>query len=218
MASETDRLIERLAREAVPVRRLAPPLPRAAIWLAVVAAALAAAILAFADLDIFARRAADQKMTLELVGTGLTGILATIAAFQLSLPDRARSWALLPLPGLLLWIASSGYSCWRHWLTYGPDGWEIGDSWNCFRFILGASLPLAASIIFLLRRARPLAPLPCALMGGLGVAAIAAFALQFFHPFDVTFMDLAVHLVAVAIVIAAVGAAERASERRLALR
>jgi hypothetical protein len=218
MASETDRLIERLAREAVPVRRLAPPLHRAAIWLAVVAAALAAAILAFADLDIFARRAADQKMTLELVGTVLTGILATIAAFQLSLPDRARSWALLPLPGLVLWIASSGYSCWRHWLTYGPDGWEIGDSWNCFRFILGASLPLAASIIFLLRRARPLAPLPCALMGGLGVAAIAAFALQFFHPFDVTFMDLAVHLVAVAIVIAAVGAAERASERRLALR
>ena len=217
MASETDRLIERLAREAEPVRRLAPPLQRAAIWLAVVAAALAAAILAFADLDIFARRAADEKMTLELVGTVLTGILATIAAFELSLPDRARSWALLPLPGLVLWIASSGYSCWRHWLTYGPDGWEIGESWNCFRFILGASLPLAASLVFLLRRARPLAPLPCALMGGLGVAAIAAFALQFFHPFDVTFMDLAVHLAAVAIVVAAVGAAERASERRLAL-
>ncbi len=218
MPSATDRLIERLAWEAEPVRRLQPPLRRAAIWLAVVTAALAAAIFAFADLDVFARRAADEKMTLELVGTVLTGVLAIIAAFELSLPDRARSWALLPLPGLALWIASSGYSCWRHWLTYGPDGWEIGESWNCFRFILGASLPLAASLIFLLRRARPLTPLPCALMGGLGVAAIAAFALQFFHPFDVTFMDLAVHLVAVAIVIAAVGAAERASERRLALR
>jgi len=217
MASETDRLIERLAREAEPVRRLPPPLRRAAIWLAAVAAALATAILAFADLEVFARRAADDKMALELVGTALTGILATVAAFELSLPDRARSWALLPLPGLVLWIASSGYSCWRHWLTYGPDGWEIGESWNCFRFILAASIPLAASLIFLLRRARPLAPLPCALMGGLGVAAIAAFALQFFHPFDVTFMDLAVHLVAVAIVVAAVGVAERASERRLAL-
>ena len=34
------------------------------------------------------------------------------------------------------------------------------------------------------------------------VAALAAFLLQFFHPFDVTFMDLSVHLVAVGIVVA----------------
>jgi len=213
----TDELIERLTAAATPVRRLRAPTWRALAWLAVAALLIAAItavvgvrpglLAAFRDPGFALGRAAA-------LATAVTGALAT---FELSLPDRARSWALLPLPGLVLWIASSGYSCWRHWLTYGPDGWEIGESWNCFRFILAASIPLAASLIFLLRRARPLAPLPCALMGGLGVAAIAAFALQFFHPFDVTFMDLAVHLVAVAIVVAAVGVAERASERRLAL-
>ncbi|HKF71361.1 MAG TPA: hypothetical protein VKB68_06405, partial [Stellaceae bacterium] len=52
-----------------------------------------------------------------------------------------------------------------------------------------------------LRRARPLAPVRVAAIGGLGVAAIAAFLLQFFHPFDVTTLDLSVHIVAIAIVI-----------------
>jgi hypothetical protein len=60
----------------------------------------------------------------------------------------------------------------------------------------------------------PSAPMPVAAMGELGVAAIAAFALQFFHPFDVTFMDLGVRAVAVAIVVATVAAIERAVEWR----
>lgn len=214
MSGETERLIGRLAAAAEPVRRLRPPLLRAALWLTSVAALLSVAILLFADLHVFAVRAASRKLDVELVGTLLTGILAVIAAFELSLPDRSRAWALLPLPTLALWILASGYSCWRHWLTYGPDGWVIGESADCFRFIIGVSVPLAVSLIVLLRRARPLAPVRVAAMGGLGVAAIAAFALQFFHPFDVTFMDLGVHAAAVTIVVAAVAGAERAAERR----
>ena len=213
MVRETERLIERLAAEARPVRRLRPPPLRAGLWLAAVAAALAAALLLFAHLDVFARRAQDPKLALELAGTLLTGIFAVIAAFELSLPDRSWRWALLPLPALCLWIASSGYSCWRHWISFGGDGWDIGESWHCLRFILGVSVPLALSLILLLRRAAPLEPVRVAAMGGLGVAAVAAFALQFFHPFDVTFMDLGVHLVAVAIVVAAVSGIEKASAR-----
>jgi hypothetical protein len=187
---------------------------RAGLWLATVAAALAVAIALFADVTLFVRRAADAKLALELVGTALTGILAVIAAFELSLPDRAARWALLPLPALGLWIASSGYSCWRHWISIGPEGWEIGESWHCFRFILAVSLPLAASLLVLLRRAQPLAPLRVAAMGALGVAAIAAFILQFFHPFNVTFMDLGVHAVAIAIVVAAAAGTESAAQMR----
>lgn len=214
MTSGTDRLIERLAAAAQPVRRLQPPVLRAGLFLAAVAAVLAAVVLLFADLDLFARRAADPKLAAELVFTLLTGILAVIAAFELSLPDRAAAWALLPLPSLALWIASSGYSCWRHFLVHGPEGWIIGESANCFRFILAVSVPLAVCLVILLRRAAPLTPVRVAAVGGLGVAAIAAFTLQFFHPFDVTFMDLAVHAAAVAIIIAAVAAAERAAEGR----
>src|SRR5215831_5131741 len=50
--------------------------------------------------------------------------------------------------------------------------------------------------------------------GGLGVAALAAFFLQSFHPFDVTFMDLSVHMVAVCIVVAVSTLAGDFSARR----
>jgi hypothetical protein len=217
MSGETDKLIERLAAAAVPVQRLRPPVLRAALWLVAVAAVLAVAVLSFADLGVFATRAADPKLGCELAATLLTGVLAVIAAFELGLPDRSRAWALLPLPTLAFWILSSGYSCWSHWIAYGPDGWVIGESANCFRFILGISLPLALTLVPLLRRAAPLAPVRVAAMGGLGIAALAAFALQFFHPFDVTFMDLAVHGLAIAIVVATLSLLERTSANRRAI-
>ena len=203
MSEATDRLIGRLVAEAEPVRRLRPPLVRAALWLLVVAALGAIAIFLFSNLGVFMRRAQDPKLVLELIGTLLTGITAVIAAFHISLPDRSPAWALLPLPPLALWVASSGYSCYRHWITLGPGGWTLGEGADCFRFILGASVPLGISLLVLLRRTRPLAPVRVAAVGGLGVAGLAAFLLQFFHPFDVTFMDLTVHLTAVGVVVAA---------------
>jgi hypothetical protein len=198
----TEQLIEQLVADAQPVRRLRPPAMRAALWLLSVAAVAALAISAFSDLGVFARRAQDPKLVLEMVGTLLTGVAAVLAAFHLSLPDRSPLWVLLPLPALALWIASSGYSCYRHWIAFGPDGWELGESTHCFCFILSVSIPLGISLLLLLRRAHPLAPARVAAVGGLGVAAIAAWLLQFFHPFDVTFLDLSVHAAGIAIVIA----------------
>ncbi len=202
MNEATDKLIGRLVAEAAPVRRLRPPLVRAALWLLAVAAVGAVLIFAASDLATFERRAEDPKLVLELIGTLATGIAAVIAAFYLSLPDRSGAWALLPLPPLALWIASSGYSCYRHWITVGPNGWELGESGHCFRFILAVSVPLGIALFLLLRQARPIAPVRVAATGGLGVAGVAAFFLQFFHPFDVTLIDLASHLAAVGLVVA----------------
>jgi hypothetical protein len=209
-----DQLIERLAADAGPVRRLRPPLVRALQWLLAVAAIATIAVIAFANVDLFMERARDPKLVFELTGTVLTGILAVIAAFQLSLPDRSPAWALLPVPPLVLWLASSGYNCYRHWITFGPDGWALGESADCFRFIVLTSIPIGASLLWLLRRAYPLNPTRVAIMGGLGAAALSAFVLQFFHPFDVTFMDLGVHLVAIAIVAASAALVEGVAQRR----
>src|SRR5689334_22991964 len=148
-----------------------------------------------------------------MIATLATGIAAVLAAFELSLPDRAPAWTVLPLPPLAIWIASSGYSCYRHWIAFGPDGWELGESTHCFRFILSVSVPLGVTLMLLLRQARPLAPVRVAAVGGLGVAAIAACLLQFFHPFDVTAIDLSVHAVAVAMVVAVSSLWARWSER-----
>ncbi len=66
------------------------------------------------------------------------------------------------------------------------------------------SIPVAVALYLALRRALPLEPLRVMAVGGLGVAALAAAALQFYHPFDVTIVDLAVHVTAVLIVVAAI--------------
>jgi len=207
----TERLIERLVARAEPVRRLPSPTVRAGLWLLALAALFGVALLLFADLGVLARRAEDPRLPVELAATLLTGVTAILAAFQLSLPDRAAAWSLLPLPWLGLWIATSGYSCYRSFLALGYDDGSLAESAHCFRFIIGVSVPLAISLMVLLRRACPLAPIRVAAVGGLGVAAIAAFALQFFHPFDVTFMDLGIHLLAIGIVIGVVCLTERLS-------
>jgi hypothetical protein len=198
----TDRLIEVLSRDVAPVRRLPPPTRRAALWLAAVVLLGGIAILLFADLRVFMVRARHVDLDLELVGSFTTGCLAVLAAFHLSLPDRPLGWALLPLPSLGLWLAGSGASCYRQWLIDRDGAWDLGESGHCFLFILGVGLPLGLMLLLALRRARPIAPLRVAVVGGLGAAALAAFLLQFFHPFDVTLMDLAVHALAVAIVVA----------------
>ena len=126
-----------------------------------------------------------------------------IASFYLSLPDRGPFWMLLPLPPLLLWLASSGYGCYQNWIAYGPQGWRLGRSTDCFVFIITMSIPVGIALYLALRRALPLDPLRVMAIGGLGVAALAATTLQFYHPlFDVTVVDLTVHVVAVLIVMA----------------
>ncbi len=205
----TDNLIAQLTKGLRPVKRLPPPGRRAALWLAAVALLCAALIFRFSNIQTFLHRAADPKLALELAGTLLTGILAVIAAFQLSLPDRPLRWALLPVPSFALWLGSSGYSCWRHWIVKGPEGWEAGESASCFMAIVIFGVPLAISLFILLRKAHPLAPGPVAAMAGLGVASLAAFMLQFFHPFDVTFIDLGLHLAAVATIVVLARAAAR---------
>jgi hypothetical protein len=111
----------------------------------------------------------------------------------------------LPVPPLALWLVTSGYGCYRNWLVRGADGsLALGHSADCFVFILTASIPMALALFFALRHARPLNPVPVLAVGALGVAGLAAAALQFFHPFDVTVTDLALHVVAVGLVVASV--------------
>ena len=198
---QTDRLIESLAAQLQPVRRLRSPLLRALLWLAVVGVASSVLIMREVHLGVFMQRIATPRVAVECIATALTALTAIVAAFELSVPGHSPWWAALPLPPFLLWLAASGLGCLANGLgLYGAHG-SAGESYSCFTFIAGVSLPLAAGLFWMLRRARPIAPLPVAALGTLGVAATAAFILQFFHPFDVTVIDLALHLAAIALVV-----------------
>lgn len=201
MTDETESLIAQLTEGLQPVKRLSPPTVRAAIWLGIVALLGTVFVMHFANLAMFVHRIRDPRLALELTGTLLTGVLAVIAAFELSLPDRPITWSLLPAPALVLWLGCSGFSCWRQWIVRGSDGLGLGETADCFLWIVGFGIPLAVALFLVLRRAQPLSPGPVAAMAGLGVASLAAFLLQFFHPFDVTFIDLGLHIAAIATVI-----------------
>jgi len=197
----TEQLIEQLASELRPVRVLPAPAWRALLWLAIMAAAAGTLVLLFAHLDAVLPRLRTPRVAVESVATALTAVTAVIAAFELSIPDRSPRWAWLPLPFLALWLGASGLGCLRNgWSLHTAQG-LAGESPHCFLFITAASVPLALALFAMLRRARPIDPLPVAMLGALGVAASAAFVLQFFHPFDVTVIDLALHLAAIALVV-----------------
>jgi hypothetical protein len=203
----TERLIARLTADAGPVVRLRHPLVRACLWLG--GATVAATLLVYgaADMNEFMIRAQEGRQKIELTATLLTGLLAVIAAFELSLPDRSRAWLLLPLPALAAWLATSGLGCLNAWIAGAPT--DLRESSECFLILIGTSLPLGLALLWMLRRAKPLNPVSVAAMGGLGVAGIAAFVLQFFHPFDVTFIDFGIHALAILIVIGVASAANR---------
>jgi hypothetical protein len=158
MDDSNDRLIGALVADLRPVRPLPPPALRTLIWLMLVAA-VAVAIAMFADVTAMWRRmTAIPDMWLAVLGSVATMATAAFAAFELSLPDRSRAWALLPLPALALWVGASGLGCMRAYVLPGTHVAGIGEMRDCLLFIIGLSVPLSAALIVMLRRAYSLAP------------------------------------------------------------
>ena len=186
----TPELIELLATRARPVKRLRSPLIRVAAWL--VLAALVFGLLAIVH---SARTDLVQQLARPAFAVGLgaslvTGVLAAIAAFFLSLPDRSRAWGLLPIPSLLVWITTVGYGCLTQWVDVGPDGMHLGETARCFATLVVTSVPLSVGLIVMLRHAAWLRTTAVSLTGGLAVAAMTAAALSLFHDLDATIMVL----------------------------
>ncbi len=198
-APDTEALIDTLTQELQPVTRLRPPVMRALMWLALIGG-IGIVMAAFADNSAFARRlAVAPDMWLAVAGSILTAITAGIAAFQLSLPDRAARWAWLPLPATLLWIGASGAGCLRT-AASGELG-AVHQSLDCLAFLVLVSAPLSAILILMLRRGYALHPGLVAGSGGLAAAAAAATLLNFFHPFDAVAIDLFIHALAIAAIV-----------------
>lgn len=196
-----DQLIDDLGADLRPVKRLRSPAIRALMWLGIVAG-IGVVLAYFADMPAIAHRLqAEPDMWLAVSGSSLTAILGAIAAFELSVPDRKPIWALLPLPGLLLWIGATSLGCLRTAIIPGAPTASLVEARTCFIVIIGLSVPLSIAIVLMVRRAFPLRPNLTAVTCGIAVAAAAATLLNFAHPYDAGATDIAVHIAAIAIVI-----------------
>ena len=202
--TRTPDLIDALVDTATPIRRLRPPIVRAALWLAFAVILLGLIAVAHGVRPDFSDRVRQPLFVLGMLGTLATSILAAVASFRLSLPDSSRLWAVLPLPALALWVATIGYGCLTDWVSMDPAGIHLGEAVRCFATLLMTSIPLSIAMLVMLRYTALLQPLEVSVMGGLAVAAVTAFALSLFHDLDATVMILIWNL-GVAVLIAALG-------------
>jgi hypothetical protein len=186
----TPDLIESLVAGAKPVRRLRPPAARAALWLLFAAAIVALLAVSHGLRPDLGARLHQPAFVVGIVASLLTGVLAAVASFLVSLPDRSRLWQLLPLPALAVWVSTIGYGCLTGWVEIGPDGVRLGEVVDCLATLALTSVPLSLAMLVMLRYAALLQPARVATMGGLTVSAIAATALSLLHSLDATVMVL----------------------------
>ncbi len=196
-----DALISALSADLRPVRRLASPWRRAALWL--IAGLWVGLLLSlFADWGaLWARLTSAADMWLSVLGAAATCVLAGAAALQIAIPGRSVRWALLPLPALAVWVGASTAGCLRLAPLTATMPMPPMHPMVCLEFLLLVSLPLAMLLTWLLVRACPLRPGVTAALAGLASAGGAATLLTLVHPFDATLADLGVHALAVALVV-----------------
>lgn len=186
----TPDLIASLAANMKPVRRLRPPVVRAMFWLMLATAVLTLLAINQGIRPDLAQRLREPAFATSLAAAVATGVLATIAAFLVSLPDRPRAWLFLPVPALFAWLSNVGYQCFTDWIAIGPDGVSAGEAARCFATLALTSLPLSLALLVMLRYAAPLRPTAVTFMGSLAVAAMTATALSLFHMVDASVMIL----------------------------
>lgn len=195
--------IETLVTQSRPARRLMRPLPRAFVWLGFALLVLAAFVVGHGiDPDAW-ERLSDLDYTVPAAGSLLAGVLAAIAAFHVSLPDRPLNWILLPAPAALVWVSAIGLGCLLAWVDLPADAAERQHALDCFRAVTTVSLPLLASILFMLRHSFGVRPLPVALTAAFAVAALGTGVLLVIHPHGTSLMILGWNLGMVGLVMGA---------------
>jgi len=177
----TPDLIDQLAAGLTPVRRLRSPMVRAAQWLLLATVVSIMLVIALGVRPDFWQCVLDQSFVLCTGASVATGVCATVAAFMLSLPDRSRAWVLLPLPAVAVWLSTIGYQCLTNWVALEPDVLSWGEAARCFSTLVVTSLPLAITILVMLRHSTPLRPVLATLTAGLAVSAITATAMSLIH-------------------------------------
>jgi hypothetical protein len=188
--TDTPTLIALLAQQARPVRPLRPPLQRAVLWLLFAAAILALFLALHGPRQDLWERLRDPLYFVSVTGALTTGVLAAIAAFELSLADRSTLWLWLPLPALLLWVSTIGYGCMAAWIAIAPGTVTLDSMLRCLATLILTSLPLSLLLLVMLRHAAALRPILVSGHGALAVSGITATALSTFHELDATIMIL----------------------------
>ncbi len=196
---DTNALIQQLAERPAPVRLLAPPWKRSAIWLAI-SLPYVAAIVLFSPADIELRQAmTNSQFVIEQIAALATAVAAAIAAFWSVVPGYNRKVLLLPLAPLAVWLATLGEGCVSDWLRLGGAGLALRIDWDCLPAASIIGIVPAIAIVVMLRRGAPLVPHTSLALAAVAVAGLGNFAMRLHHEGDVSIMVLVWHFGSVAV-------------------
>jgi len=187
---DTERLIQTLVDTATPVRPLARPWVRAALWLAIAIPYIALVVYVMSPRPDLMTKMGDARYLVEQVAALATGIAAAVAAFASTIPGFNRRLMLLPLLPLIAWLGALGDGCIGIWLQFGWDGLTLRPDWFCFPAIVLVGAIPAVAMVAMLRRGAPLMPHTTVALGGLAAAGLGNFGLRLFHPQDASLMVL----------------------------
>lgn len=206
---DSAKLMNALAAEAQPVRRLRPPLIRMLIWL-VLTSLWVGFIVAFMGVrpDI-AEKAMEVRWSFEQGATLMTGLMAAVAAFCAVVPGRSRWEQYLPLIPAGAWLGALVFGSYEAWLASGDLLAQITPDWDCFPGIVIAGFGPAVLMVLMLRRGAPVAPRVSIMLGALAATAVADFGLRLFHPQDASIMVLVWQVGTVFLLSAAAGMSGR---------
>ena len=202
----TPDLIDSLAANAAPVRRLRHPLLRVALWVLFAALILTLLAVGHGVRTDLGQRLQQPPFVLGVAASLLTGVLGAVTAFLVSLPDRSRYWLLLPLPALAVWVSTISYGCLTDWVDLQPGGMRLGETAQCFATLVLTSAPLTLLMLVMLRHAALWRPTMVGATGGLAVAGITAGALALLHDLDATVMILLWNVGVIALLVGLGGA------------
>ena len=196
--TDTNNLIDQLAARAMPVKRIASPLQRTLLWVALAAGIVLAFVLKHGARAGWLHTLADPGTAIEWFASVLTGVLAAYALFQISVPGRSRSWIWLPLPFAIFWLMGIGMGCMHDFAQMGGSAFAYeSTSSECAWAIVMASLPLGLVLLLMVRHAGVVCPGRAAMLAALSAAAFASAGVSLFHKGETALMSLLWHVGAV---------------------
>lgn len=186
----TDELIERLAKDVRPVRRLQPPWLRTAIWFAVSLPWVAAVVFIMGVRPDLAARVSESRWLVEQGAALATAVMAAMAAFCAGVPGRPRWEHFMPLLPLALWLGMLGQGCLEAWNASGAAGLMLRPDWQCLPGIVMVGIGPAVAMTVMILRGSAIAPMTTTALGALAAGGLAEVGLRLFHQEDASLMVL----------------------------
>lgn len=185
---KTDELIDTLAADLKPVRRLWPPIWRLFAWLALSIPATALIVAAMRLRPDISAKITDPVFLAQELASLAVAFIAGWAALVICIPGEPRWKLWVPVVPLSLWVATLGRQCWDEWVRLGISGMAFHSDWLCLPSVAMISAIPALAMVVAIRRGARFHPLAAVSWGSLAAAALANAGLRLFHMEDAALM------------------------------